>query len=133
MKYFQKADAVGETVKYDEIEYKIRKVLGSSWTQLIFQLISEVLLVTLLSVLLSLSGARILLSFLNPFLDLSLTLQLGTDGMLWIFLGAVTVAVTLFSGRVIMKSILYWREVIYTIINWITFLFVANDVNCSVK
>ena len=79
-------------------EVGIRKVLGSTRKQLIFQLLVEALLVTIISVLISLAGAQILLGFLNPFKDLSLTLQLSSDGIVWIFLGTVTITVTILSG-----------------------------------
>ncbi len=79
-------------------EVGISKVLGSTRKQLIFQLLGEALLVTIIAVLISLACAQILLGFLNPFMDLSLTLQLGSDGIVWIFLAAVAIAVTVLSG-----------------------------------
>jgi len=79
-------------------EVGIRKVLGSTRKQLIFQLLGEALLVTIIAVLISLACAQILLGFLNPFMDLSLALQLDSDGIVWIFLGAVAIAVTVLSG-----------------------------------
>jgi len=79
-------------------EVGIRKVLGSTRKQLIFQLLGEALLVTTIAVLISLACAQILLGFLNPFMDLSLTLQLDCDGIVWIFLAAVAIAVTVLSG-----------------------------------
>ncbi len=79
-------------------EVGIRKVLGSTRKQLIFQLLGEALLVTIIAVLISLAGAQILLGFLNPFMDTALALQLGSDGIVWIFLAFVVLAVTILSG-----------------------------------
>jgi ABC-type antimicrobial peptide transport system permease subunit len=79
-------------------EVGIRKVLGSTRKQLIFQLLGEAFLVTIMAVLISLAGAEILLGFLNPFMDTSLALQLGSDGIVWLFLVGVILAVTVLSG-----------------------------------
>jgi len=79
-------------------EIGIRKILGSTRKQLIFQLVGEAVLITIIAVLISLAAAQILLGFLNPFMDLSLSLQLSSDGNVWLFLGAVTIAVAVLSG-----------------------------------
>jgi len=79
-------------------EVGIRKTMGSSRGQLIVQFLGESSLVTLFSVLLAIAFAQLGLSFLNPFLDLSLSLNFLSDGALWIFLISVTVIVALLSG-----------------------------------
>ena len=79
-------------------EVGIRKTLGSSRGQLIVQFLGESSLVTLFAVLLAIGFAQLGLSFLNPFLDLSLTLNFLTDGKLWIFLLSVTILVSVLSG-----------------------------------
>lgn len=79
-------------------EVGIRKVLGSTRKQLVIQFLGEAFLVTLVAVILSLFGSHLLLGFINPFLELSLALNLGSDGMVWVFLGALTIGVTVLSG-----------------------------------
>ena len=79
-------------------EVGIRKTLGSSRGQLIAQFLGESSLVTLFAVLLAIGFAQLGLSFLNPFLDLSLTLNFLADGKLWIFLLSVTILVSVLSG-----------------------------------
>ncbi len=79
-------------------EVGIRKSLGSTRTQLIFQFLGESSMVTILSVIVAVSITQMLLSWLNPFLDLKLSLDFINDGQLWIFLGTVTLVVALLSG-----------------------------------
>ncbi|MDL5045960.1 ABC transporter permease [Oscillatoria amoena NRMC-F 0135] len=79
-------------------EVGIRKSLGGTRSQLITQFLGETSLVTIIAVLLSLACAQLALSFLNPFLELNLSINLKQDGALWIFLGSVTLAVSLLSG-----------------------------------
>jgi putative ABC transport system permease protein len=79
-------------------EVGIRKVLGSSRTQLIIKYMGETFLVTLTAVLISLACAQLALGFLNPFLELSLTLDLGSNFTLLGFVCAITVIVSVLSG-----------------------------------
>lgn len=79
-------------------EVGIRKTLGSSRSQLVIQFLGESSLITLFAVLLSVGLAQLGLSFLNPFLDLSLKLNFLNDAPLWMFLISITVIVTLLSG-----------------------------------
>lgn len=79
-------------------EVGIRKTLGSSRTQLVLQFLGESSLVTVLSVLLALAFAQLALSFLNPFLDLTLSMNFLDDGILWIFLLSITLTVAFLSG-----------------------------------
>lgn len=86
-----------EAVKRSK-EVGIRKSLGSSRPQLIFQFLGETFLVTLLSILLALVLAEVGLSFLNPFMDLSLSLNFSSDVMLWLFLTGTLIIVSVLSG-----------------------------------
>lgn len=86
-----------EAVKRSK-EVGIRKSLGSSRPQLIFQFLGETFLVTLLSILMALVLAEVGLSFLNPFMDLNLSLNFGTDIMLWVFLTGTLIIVSVISG-----------------------------------
>jgi len=79
-------------------EVGIRKTLGSSRTQLIYQFLGETTFVTLTSVILALALVPLALSFINPYLEISLVLDLRHDLSLWIYLLTVTVAVSLLSG-----------------------------------
>jgi len=79
-------------------EVGIRKILGSTRRQLIFKLIGESFVITVLAVLASLAAVQILLAFLNPALDLNLTLQLTSGWTLAGFLLVVTAVVTILSG-----------------------------------
>lgn len=79
-------------------EVGIRKTLGSSRAQLITQFLGETSLVTITAVIFSLGLAQLVLTFINPFMELSLTLNLTTNILLWIYLLTVTVIVSLLSG-----------------------------------
>lgn len=89
--------ATAEAVKRSK-EVGIRKSLGSTRRQLAFQFLGETTLVTLVAVVLSLAAAQMILSLLNPFLELPLKLDFAGDGLLWIFLVGVTIVVSLLSG-----------------------------------
>lgn len=86
-----------ESIKRSK-EVGIRKTLGSSRGQLVAQFLGESSLVTLLAVFLAIGIAQLGLSFLNPFLELNLSLNLFHDKALWIFLIAVTAFVGILSG-----------------------------------
>ncbi|MBX2899765.1 MAG: ABC transporter permease [Cyclobacteriaceae bacterium] len=86
-----------EAVKRSK-EVGIRKSLGSSRPQLIFQFLGETFLVTLVSVVIAIVVAEVGLTFLNPFLDLTLALKFGTDVSLWIFLATTLIVVACLSG-----------------------------------
>ncbi len=79
-------------------EVGIRKSLGSSRGQLIRQFLGETSLVTFLAVLLALGCTQLALGFLNPFLELDLSLDFLSGKMLWIFLITIATAVALLSG-----------------------------------
>ncbi|GAA0878277.1 ABC transporter permease [Algoriphagus jejuensis] len=79
-------------------EIGIRKVLGSTRAQLITQILLESLLVTLCACLLSLLAAQMLIPLVNNYLDLSLSLSLGSDWGIWLYFGVVWLGVTILSG-----------------------------------
>jgi len=79
-------------------EVGIRKSLGSTRGQLVFQFLGETSLVTIIAVLLSLAFTQLALIYLNPFLDLSLVLKLGSDMRVWLFIGVIVVIVSSLSG-----------------------------------
>lgn len=86
-----------EAVKRSK-EVGIRKSLGSSRAQLVFQFLGETFLITFISIIGAVVIAEVGLSLLNPFLDLSLTLNFATDLTLWIFLMGTLIIVSLLSG-----------------------------------
>ena len=79
-------------------EVGVRKVLGSSRSQLAIQLLGEAGIITVFSVFIAVVIASAILPFLNNFLDVKLSLNYFNDGSLFLFLLAVTVAVTFLSG-----------------------------------
>jgi len=89
--------ATAEAVKRSK-EVGIRKTLGSSRAQLIQQYLGETSLVTLISLLVSLGLSQLFLGFINPFLDLQLSLNLLNNGGLIIFLSVIFILVSLLSG-----------------------------------
>lgn len=89
--------STAEAIKRSK-EVGIRKSLGSTRFQLVTQFLGETTLLTVFAVLISLAITQVSLSFLNPFLELNLQLNLGTDAYVWLFLVSVTVAVSLLSG-----------------------------------
>ncbi len=89
--------ATAEAIKRSK-EVGVRKSLGSSRGQLVRQFLGETTMITLISVLASIALAQIALSFLNPFLEMSLALNFKGNSGLWIFLASVTLGVSLLSG-----------------------------------
>ncbi len=86
-----------EAVKRSK-EVGIRKTLGSSRAQLVFQFLGETFLITFISIMGAVVIAEVGLSLLNPFLDLSLGLNFTSDITLWIFLIGTLIIVSLLSG-----------------------------------
>ncbi len=89
--------ATAEAIKRSK-EVGVRKSLGSTRLQLITQFLGETSMVTVASVISSLACTQFALSFLNPFLEIELSLDLAHNAALWMFLGLLTVAVALLSG-----------------------------------
>lgn len=89
--------ATAEAIKRSK-EVGVRKSLGSSRSQLIFQFLGETTLVTVFAVLFSIGLVQVTLLFLNPFLDLNLSLNFSSHAYVWICIGVITLAVSLLSG-----------------------------------
>ncbi|MBI3218263.1 MAG: ABC transporter permease [Bacteroidetes bacterium] len=86
-----------ESIKRSK-EVGIRKTLGSSRGQLVMQFLGESSLVTIVAVMLAVGFAQLGLGFLNSFLSLNLSIDLLSDGSLWIFLLSITAFVGILSG-----------------------------------
>ena len=79
-------------------EVGIRKVMGASRSQLIYQYMSEAFLLTIISSLIALGAAERILPSLNKFLETGLSLHtLGDPSVLWIFIGGIVI-VSVLSG-----------------------------------
>ena len=79
-------------------EVGIRKTLGSSRMQLMFQFIGETSMITLFAMLLALGLAQLALGFLNPFLELSLAINFFSNPQFLVTVVLIFVIVSLFSG-----------------------------------
>jgi ABC-type antimicrobial peptide transport system permease subunit len=79
-------------------EVGIRKTLGSSRGQLIFQFLGESTFVTLCSVVLAIVLAQLTLPFVNGFLNENLEINFLEDTVLWYYLIAITLIVSVLSG-----------------------------------
>jgi putative ABC transport system permease protein len=79
-------------------EVGVRKTLGGSRSQLIFQFLGETSFITLTSIVVSLCLAQVALGFLNPFLEMELAIHLSSDTALLIYLVTVFIGVSLLSG-----------------------------------
>lgn len=79
-------------------EVGIRKTMGSSRGQLVVQFLGETFLLTVVAVLLSVGLSQIALGFINPFMELELSLDLTGNAVLPVFLVIVTVVVSFLSG-----------------------------------
>ncbi len=87
--------ATAEAIKRSK-EVGIRKSLGSTRGQLIRQFLGETALVTVVSVILAIGIVQGSLSFLNPFLEE--TLSLLATPIVWIYLVVLVIVVSLLSG-----------------------------------
>lgn len=79
-------------------EVGIRKVMGSNRTQLVFQFISETLIITLFAVILAVGLAEVALPLLNQLLKIQLSPAFIADPVLLLFLLAVILGVTFLAG-----------------------------------
>ena len=79
-------------------EVGVRKVLGGSKRQLVSQFLSETLMITLLSVIISLGIAELALNNLDILLGYELTLDLLNDPTMLLYLGIIMLGVTLLAG-----------------------------------
>ncbi|MEJ1241174.1 ABC transporter permease [Chryseolinea sp. T2] len=89
--------ATAEAIKRSK-EVGIRKSLGSTRGQLIRQFLGETTIVVVISMLLALGAAQLAITYVNPFMEVSLSLDFATNPWLWIFIVGVTVSVALLSG-----------------------------------
>lgn len=89
--------STAESVKRSK-EVGIRKSLGSSRGQLVFQFLGETSIVTFISILLALVLTQLVLSYLNPFLNVDLRIDLLSNVTLAVFLLGTFVTVSLLSG-----------------------------------
>lgn len=88
--------ATAEAIKRSK-EVGIRKSLGSSRGQLVVQFLGETSLVTVFAMLMALAFTQLALTALNPFMEVSLTLDFS-DPLLALFVVGVTLLVSLLSG-----------------------------------
>jgi len=88
--------STAEAIKRSK-EVGIRKTLGSSRQQLVFQFLGEASMVTIFSVILALVATGSMLGLVNGFLNLKLSLQL-TNPVISLFIIGITLAVSLLSG-----------------------------------
>ncbi len=79
-------------------EVGIRKTLGSSRAQLVLQFLGETSLVTFVALIIAFGIGQLALSFLNPFLELSLSLNLLQNLPLSLFVIGIFLLVSLCSG-----------------------------------
>lgn len=89
--------STAESIKRSK-EVGIRKSLGSSRGQLIFQFLGETSIVTIVSILLALVLTQLVLSYLNPFMEIDLRVDLINNVPMVIYLLIIFVAVSLLSG-----------------------------------
>ena len=89
--------ATAEAIKRSK-EVGIRKTLGSARSQLVFQFLGETAVVTLVAIVASICFAQLALTFLNPFLELDLTIKLLSNTPLLLYIVGVFACVTLLSG-----------------------------------
>jgi putative ABC transport system permease protein len=89
--------ATAEAIKRSK-EVGIRKTLGGTRSQLVWQFLGETTLVTVASVVLSVGLAQITLGFLNPFIELDLKMDYSNNFQLIGFLTLITLVVSLLSG-----------------------------------
>lgn len=79
-------------------EVGVRKVLGGSRVQLLYQFMSETVLITLFSVLISLGIAELALNRLEWLIDYRLTLDLLNDTPMQLYLLSIIVMVSVLAG-----------------------------------
>ncbi len=79
-------------------EVGIRKVLGSNKQQLIFQHMSETLIIVMVSMIGALATAELLFQWIEPIIDHRLTLTKLSGSWLTLMIGSLTVLITLLTG-----------------------------------
>jgi putative ABC transport system permease protein len=89
--------STAEAIKRSK-EVGIRKSLGSTRAQLVGQFLGETTMVTVAAMLASIGFGQLVLTAINAFLELKLSMDFTSDGGLWVFIIGVTVVVSLLSG-----------------------------------
>jgi putative ABC transport system permease protein len=89
--------STAEAIKRSK-EVGVRKTLGSSRGQLIAQFLGETTMVTLIAMMIALACTQLALGFLNPFLDISLSLDFAHNANLWFYIIGVTLIVSVCAG-----------------------------------
>lgn len=89
--------STAESIKRSK-EVGIRKTLGSSRKQLIAQFLGESAIVTLVSIVLAIGLSQLVLLYLNPFMELTLSLDFLSNSYLIVFIAAIFIGVTVLSG-----------------------------------
>ena len=89
--------STAEAIKRSK-EVGIRKSLGSTRGQLVRQFLGETTIVVIISMLLALGAAQLAISYVNPFMEVHLSLDFATNPWLWIFVVGITIVVSLLSG-----------------------------------
>lgn len=79
-------------------EVGVRKVLGSTRKELVKQFMGETFFIVLLSIIVSLGLAELLLIYINPFLDINLSINWFTDGKIELFILSTLIIVTFIAG-----------------------------------
>ena len=89
--------STAEAIKRSK-EVGIRKTLGSSRVQLVGQFLGETSMVTVVALAISICLTQVALGFLNPFLEVNVSLSLLSNTGLIIFITVVFVSVSVLSG-----------------------------------
>ena len=89
--------STAEAIKRSK-EVGVRKSLGSTRGQLVRQFLGETTLVTVISLIIALAFTQMVLGFLNPFLELQLSLDFMHNTQLWIYIVSITLVVSALSG-----------------------------------
>lgn len=79
-------------------EVGVRKVLGASRSQLVYQYLGEAFLLTLLSIIIALGVAERVMPLLNHFLETGLSFEALRSPVALSFLGSIVLVVSLLSG-----------------------------------
>ena len=89
--------STAEAIKRSK-EVGIRKSLGSTRGQLVRQFLGETTIVVIISMLIAIGATQLALTFINPFMEVSLSLDFMSNVTLWVFVIGVSVLVALLSG-----------------------------------
>lgn len=79
-------------------EVGVRKVMGSTRSQLVKQFLGETFVIVALAITVSLGLAELLLLYLNPFMEINLSINWLSDGKIELFLLCILIVVTIMAG-----------------------------------